>query len=171
MSELSNTLKQEAIGHGLCEAWQNGWKDNSTQQELINKYLRGIDFCLQHHWPTADFIRNNFCLDLLRRNGILANDRISIRDKEEIVISGNSDIIVRIDGNTSSRIYIGDNSKARIFVKNHEKVIIEVRDKAYVEVFADDYYHPDVSVYEYSENSTVVAADNVKYTKEEDYLK
>lgn len=167
---LSMALRDEADDLGLCSAWHRAWHDDSTQQELIDKYLKGIDFCLMHHWPTAGFIRKHFDVDILRRNGVLVNDRYSIRNKPEIVISGNSDAIVRLDGDCSSRIYVGDDSKARVFVKTAEKVIVEVRDRASVEIVPDPYYFVDVCVYVYSDEASVEAPAGIRCVREEDYL-
>ena len=167
---LSMSLRDEADRLGLCSAWHNAWQDGATPQELINKYLRGIDFCLANQWPTAEFIRSRFDVDILRRNGVLANDRYSIRNKPEIVILGSSDVIVRLDGGCSSRIYVNDNSKARIFVRTAEKVIIEARDRSSVEIIADSYYNTDVSAYVYSDTASVKAPPEVRILREQDYL-
>lgn len=169
-NQLSINLRDEADGLGLCGEWHDAWSDKATQQELVNKYLRGIDFCLLHRWPSADFVEKNFDRHILRRSGVLANDRYSLRNKREIVLLGNSEAVVRIDGPCSSRIYACDTSFSKIYVRTSEKVIIEVRDHANVEVIPDAGYDTDVVVYEYSDESVVVAPNSVRYRKENDYL-
>lgn len=164
------SLRDEADVLGLCGEWHDAWSDKATRQELVNKYLRGIDFCLRHKWPSADFIERNFDRDILRKNGILANDRYSLRNNGEIVVLGNSEAVVRIDGACPSRIYACGTSSSKIYVNTSEKVIVEVRDHARVEVILGDGYHTDVSVYEYSGDSAVIAPDSVKYKREKDYL-
>lgn len=45
MDELNKKLREKAILYGLCEQWTNDWSENRNKQELIEMWLRGIDFC------------------------------------------------------------------------------------------------------------------------------
>lgn len=60
MDKLNTDLRDHAVSYGLCQQWQNDWQDNKNQQELIDMYIRGIDFCIEHDYPTVDYIKNNF---------------------------------------------------------------------------------------------------------------
>ena len=66
-NKLSEELKSQAIGLGLCEQWTNSW-GNPSEQELINKFLHGIDFCIKHDYPTNEYIKKNFDKDGNRKN-------------------------------------------------------------------------------------------------------
>lgn len=168
---LSKFLRQSAVDNGLCDEWRNAWNDDCTQQELINKYLRGIDFCLQHRWPSVDFINNHFDKALLRKNGILASDNYSLVNKPIIVALGYTASNIRISGDNPSRIYLNDNSVVTIIIKTHEKVIIECRDRVRCKVFADAAYNPDALVISYSDEAIVEAPECVRFKKEsKDYL-
>lgn len=168
---ISVNLKREAIDLGLCKEWQNAWQENSTMQELINKYLRGIDFCLQRHWPSNDFIESHFPQDLLTENGILCNGTHSfLNPPSPCVILGDSHAVIRINGDNGARIYVNDNSQVEVKVKSAEKVIIEVRGHASLVVDPDFDYKCDISVYDYSDTSKVFVPDGVKYKSETDYL-
>lgn len=167
---LSMTLRNEADSLGLCEEWHNAWQDNSTQQELINKYLRGIDFCLQHHWPSNGFIKSHFDKALLRKNNILVDDRRSLLNPPMAIILGNSHAIIRVVGNNPSRIYLNGNTEASLYVHTNAKVIVEVRDKARLSVTPwED--RTDCVVFDYSDDTLVEASKSIKYERKDDYLK
>lgn len=167
-NELSMRLKKEAVGLGLCEDWTNGWQDNSTQQELINKFKRGIDFCLQHHWPSADFIDRNFKRELLWANGINVHGFRSFRNPEMCIFMGDANSVIRLDNQCShgSRIFLNDNTETQVFVHTNEKVIIETRGHAHVKIHPDMRYKCDIVVYDYSDDTLVEAPESVRYSKE-----
>ena len=52
MDKLNKDLRDKAILYGLCEQWTNDWSENRNKQELIEMWLRGIDFAILHNYPT-----------------------------------------------------------------------------------------------------------------------
>lgn len=167
---LSMTLRNEADGLGLCAEWHNAWQDNSTRQELINKYLRGIDFCLQHHWPSNDFIKSHFDKALLRKNNILVDDRRSLLNPPVAVVLGSSHAVIRIDGSNPSRIYLMDGSETTLYVNTTAKVIVEARGRARLNVVPGA-YKTDCVVFDYSDGTLVEAPKSIRYERKDDYLK
>ena len=45
---LSDKMKEEAVSLGLCAQWTAEWKDNSSKDEMVDKFVTGIDFCIKH---------------------------------------------------------------------------------------------------------------------------
>lgn len=170
-TQLSMTLRQSAINNGLCDEWKNAWKDNCTQQELINKYLRGIDFCLQHRWPSNRFITDNFDIVTLRRNNIIVDDSWSLNNPQEAVILGDSKATVRVNGRNSSEIYIRDTSEVAVHVHTGELVLIHVFDKTTVRVYPSEVYDINCTVICHSKDAVIEAPKVVKYKEELYYLK
>lgn len=168
--DLSTELLNEAVSLGLCKQWQEEWEKNSTPQQLIDKYLRGIDFCLARHWPTCDFITAHFDRALLRKNNILVNDKYSLLNPDIAVLLGNTVSTIRLNGNRPSRIYLCDQTNAKIYLKTREMVVIEVRDTVQLEVICDDYYRQDVKVFDYSSDAVIIAPKGVPCLKQKDYL-
>lgn len=168
--ELSRLLLGEATELGICDGWRRGWSGNATKQELVNKFLRGIDFCLRNKWPSPRFIAENFDSALLFKNGILANGRHSFLNPPVCVALGDSSATIRIDGGNASRIYVNDKSRTMLAVNSTGKVIVEVRGEAYLDVTASDRLPCDVIIYDYSDKSVVTAPSSVRYEKGADYL-
>ena len=56
---IAKQLKLQAESLGACEkGLQNLEKLN--EQELINRYVHFVDFCIDKDYPTNDFIKENF---------------------------------------------------------------------------------------------------------------
>lgn len=169
-SDLNIILKNSAISLGLCDKWQNEWAPDSTQQELIDKYIKGIDFCLKRHWPSNKFIKSNFKTKLLLANGIIIDRKYSALNPRFCIVLGNSLCKIRINGNTLSQIYLRDNSMTDVFVHTNEKVLIHLFDKASLRVFAKDIYKSDTVIINHSKDSHILTAGNARVRNELDYL-
>lgn len=169
VKDLSSRLKKDAIALGLCNQWQQEWKDNEDKQSLIKKYFDGLDFPLKYHWPSNQFIKENFEQNLLRKNNILVDDTRSLLNPTEAVILGNSKATIRVNSQNSSIIYIRDKSCVDIFAKNTAFVIVHVFEDASVKVKTFD--TPRVLVLIHSEHTNIEASQGVIIKKELDYLK
>ncbi|PTL34592.1 hypothetical protein C7120_08815 [Prevotella sp. oral taxon 376] len=168
-NDLSGHLKSSAIKLGLCKQWQEEWKDNTDKQSLIDKYFSGLDFPMRFHWPSNDFIKENFEQRLLRDNNILVDDTRSLLNPKEAVILGTSKSIVRVNSDNYSTIYIRDSSHVEIIVKNKAFVIVHLFEKANIKVQTEDF--PNVLILKHSKEVVIEATSNVKIKEDLDYLK
>lgn len=169
--QLSVQLRSEADLLGLCDEWHNAWKDNTTMQELINKYIRGLDFCLKHRWPSNRFIVEHFDRGLLRRNNILVNDNRSVLNPKVAVLLGQSTATVRVNGSHLSTIYVLDDSALDLVIHTNELVIVHAFDNAKVRVVVGDGYKCAVVVLNHSHGTVVTAPKSVRYKDDFGYLK
>lgn len=135
MDNLSETLKQQAVDLGLCKPWTEAWGD-CDQQELIDKYVRGIDFCIEHQYPSNEFIKANFARALLNRNLIFVDEHIDMKEARSgvYVINGECSGTIRFPQWAAATIYVRHRSKIRIEADGFTKVFIRVYDGAEVDV-------------------------------------
>lgn len=144
-NNLSNELKTQAIGLGLCEQWTNAW-GNPNKQELINKFLHGVDFCIKHDYPTNEFIKKNFEKEILHRNNIFVDEDVQKRNARQIVVlQGRCTGTLLYDGMTSADVYVRHDSEVTIDCNRLSKVFVSVYDRAKVNVIQND----GASVYVY----------------------
>lgn len=137
-NELNKMLKAQAIGLGLCEEWTEGW-GNPGQQELIGKFLHGIDFCIGHDWPSASFIENHFDKGILHKNQIFTNEEVQLKDLHgEVVFNGNCKGMVLAGGVTVCDLYVRHDCELTVDCKGMSKVFINVYDRAQVKVLQRD---------------------------------
>lgn len=147
MSNLSDILKQEAVDLGLCKPWTEAW-GNCSQQELIDKYKKGIDFCIDKQYPSNEFIKANFDRHLLNENLIFVDEHINL----ETAPSG----IYVINGECTGRIWFGKWAAATIFVRHNSKIRIEA--DRYAKVFVRLYDNAEVEC-DYDESAVVKVYD------------
>lgn len=136
MENLSETLKQQAVSLGLCHKWTEAWADNSDQQELIDKFVKGIDFCLERDWPSNDFIKANFDRDLLNSNLIFVDEYVDM----DMAPSG----IYILNGECSGRIRLAPWAAATVYLRHSSKITIVADD--FAKVFVRLYDETDVDV-------------------------
>ena len=58
--ELKKQLKQDGIAKGLCSQYQGLIDRSQSIEALVRLFIRGIDFCIKHDYPTLEFMRENF---------------------------------------------------------------------------------------------------------------
>lgn len=135
MTNLSETLKQQAISLGLCQQWRKAW-GNCDQQELIDKYKSGLDFCLDRDWPSTDFIKANFDRTLLHRNLIYVDEHVNLDDAPSgiYVLNGECSGTLHFRSWAAATIYVRHTSNVNILAEDFAKVFVRVYDEAEIEV-------------------------------------
>ena len=124
----SDELKQQAIAHGLCEQWQNEWGNDLTDQELIDRYIRGIDFAIANDWPSVEYIKSHFDADILHKNGIWCSDGVTEKNKV-MVLNGNCTGHIIFSKFDVATVYVRHGSKVRITAKDFARVRVCLYDK------------------------------------------
>lgn len=135
MGNLSETLKQEAVSLGLCKLWTDAWGD-CDQQGLIDKFKKGLDFCLERNWPTPDFIKANFDRDLLHTNLIYVDEHIDLKEAPNGVYVLNGECFGTLWFNSwaAATVYVRHGSNVTIVADDFAKVFVRVYDEADAEV-------------------------------------
>ncbi len=136
MSNLSETLKQQAVDLGLCKPWTEAWADNSDQQELIDKFVKGIDFCLERDWPSTEFIKANFDRELLNANLIFVDEYVDMDMAPSGIYILNGECYGRLSFApwAAATVYLRHNSKVTVVASDFAKVFVRLYDAAEVEV-------------------------------------
>lgn len=154
-------LKRMAIQNGLCEEWQNEW-GCPTDQELIDKYINGIDFAIANDFPSLEYIQRNFDRKLLNSNGIFCEGEIN----------GKRDIMV-LNGMCHGTIKAKDFDCLTIYARHDCIVEIEIKDFAFVTLYAYDNADIRITnrsyrrarVYNYSDNTKIVCLGDIMQKK------
>lgn len=168
VKELSITLRESARQKGLCDEWYNSWKDDTSEDSLAKKMYKGLDFVLKHHWPTNDFIKENFSTEFLRKVNVYVNDRYSIMNPKQSLILGDSDITIRYNAVGHGEIHVRDNSHVTLTAKTRSFVIVHLYEKA--EIDASQIDSAKVVLIKHSKNVNIATKGNVTIKEEYDYL-
>lgn len=133
MNKINSKLKNEAISLGLCDKWQNDWIKDKSEQELIDMYKKGIDFCFESKYPSNDFIKENISKDVLSENNIFIDEEFyKVNPENDCVILGNSKGKLVFDGFSIRDIYIDGDSDVEIEATDFSKVFVNVYNDTHV---------------------------------------
>ena len=169
MNKLNPTLRAQAVNLGLCNQWQNDWKEDWTKERMAEQFFRGLDFCLKYHWPSNDFIKNNFELDFLREIGVFVDDVRSSINNLKCLILGKSEIKLRYNSDYIGDVYVRDESNVIITAKGRSFVMVHLFDNA--TITAGQFDKAGVVIIKHSPDVTIFANDGIKIKEEYDYLK
>lgn len=166
---LSVELRNMARKLNLCDKWFGEWKDDTDKQGLIDKYHRGSDFCVKHHYPSNEYISTHFERDLLRKNGILVDDNYSLLNPTNAMVLGNSKSTIRINGRNHAVIHIRDNANVKIVARNEAFVLVHVLDGA--TVHAEGFDSSRLVVFRNSKSANIIVCGKATTEDDLDYLK
>ncbi len=167
IKELNSTLREEGRFLGMCDEFYNE-KWNYSQEQLVQRMFKGIDFCLKHHWPSNEFIKKNFDRDFLRNQGVFVDDEYSVCNVQDSLVLGGSKIRYRYSGKYYGNIRVRDLSSAHISARGDGLVIVHLFERSCVRVDASE--KAKVSVIKHSKDVLVSASEGVRILEEYDYL-
>ena len=154
---LNIALRERARDLGLCDQWYEEWDLNSPKEVLINKYIKGIDFCIKNDYPKLDFIKAVFTGQELADNGIFADCNIVMSNAKSAVLLGKSNGIIRYDGLNTGNVYLRHQSELTIEATGVARVFVEVYEGCRINVVATGI----AKVFVYWHGGTVNASGNV----------
>lgn len=137
--ELNQTLKSQARSLGLCDEWYYQWDTTCTQQDLIDKYIKGLDFAIKHDYPSTQFIVENFDRGLLHKNHIYCDEDINIYGGGNgfYVINGDCAGAIHLHTCAAATIFVRHNSRLKIKATRLSRVIVKLYNNAEVETESD----------------------------------
>ena len=135
MENISTALREEAISLGLCKKWTEEWQDNTGTDALIDKFKRGLDFCIKHDWPTTEAIKRMFpTLDLVR-NGVYVDQRLDFIDGNELhhgtyVLMGKCTGTLRFAPWTAATVYLRHDTHVSIEAGENAVIFVHLYDNS-----------------------------------------
>lgn len=136
-NSLSLRMKREAMALGLCDKWTAEWRDGSTKDELLEKYVRGIDFCIKHDFPGNEVIKMDFG-DVIHKHGVFVDESVDgIEDEPIVVLNGRCHGRMRYGGFAVGTVYVRHDCDVEIEVRDMAQVFVEVYDNAVARVLND----------------------------------
>lgn len=154
--QLSDKMKAEAIGLGLCQQWTNEWEDNTSKDEMVRKFVRGIDFCIDHNWPDVKTIKRQFG-DVIHNHGVWADENVSVTNAPMTILNGECVCDATFDGTGAGEVYVRHGSVLRVKATGYARVFVTLRDAG--EVYAETEGHAKVFVYRYGGEVKIAAGD------------
>lgn len=128
MMELIYELKLDGESKGLCRLWNQKLKSGMGIGDLVELYIKGIDFCISMDFPTLEFMKSNL-KGKCEPYGVYIDDAdVSCVNKPDMVLNGSCEADLRYTGYSVSRLYIRHDSKADIVVEDNAMLTIDAFD-------------------------------------------
>lgn len=162
----SKMLRDVARRNGLCDKFFTEWDLEASEQELLDKYLAGMNFCVNHDFPGVDIIRTVFHHELLNENNIYIDDRINLYNptfnKKTNVVSlcGTSHGNIWLDSYSVADLFVQHDCDLDIVCRGMSKAFITLSGNAKIRVVQDDCAF--VAIYKKSEECSYETSGDVK---------
>ncbi len=142
--ELSIVLRELACSQKtpLCAEWTEAWKDNSSLDELLEKYVRGFDFCVKNDYPTLEFSRKEFTekRDVLHKHHIFLDEEVNIEaESGTYIFVGDCSGTITFKNFTVGTVYLRHNTKLTVKADDFAKVFVTMYDNSQCETEKDMY--------------------------------
>lgn len=141
--EISNLLLEKAIDFNLCQPWQDAWNDDFSA--LMSMYKRGMDFCIEHDYPSLDILRQHLKGKTEPYNIFIDSHKEVDIYSDTAVVVGDSLVIINVSDYGVLNLYVRHNSKVIVYSGDHSIINIETYENSILEV---ENAH-NVNVYQY----------------------
>ena len=148
-ANLSDKMKNDAVSLGLCAQWTAEWKDNSSKDEMVDKFVRGIDFCIGRNWPSVKEMKKYFG-DVIHKHGVYVDENVSLKNPKIAILNGECVANIGYDWIESGVIYVRHSSSLYLDVHGLSRVTVNLLDDSELHVRCDD--GAKCFVYQYSRN-------------------
>lgn len=149
---LSERMKKEAVGLGLCGKWQATWTRDTGVDGMLRMFVDGQDFCIKHDWPGVDVLKK-YGGERLKAHGVYADEEFEARNTPVLIAVGECKGRLAVDVRNVATAYVRHKSRVRIEAKGGARVFVEAYDEACVEVEKED--DAKVFVYRHGEKTFV----------------
>lgn len=119
---ISDEMKEKAVSLGLCAKWTAEWEDNSSVDVILEKYIRGIDFCIKHDFPSLDIMKTQ--IDAVHAHGIYVDEAVRLRNPKIVVLRGHCDASILFDTFAVATVYVCNASRLSVIVNGNAIVRI-----------------------------------------------
>lgn len=124
-------MKKEAVSLGLCRKWAEDWKNGTSKDEMVDKFVDGIDFCIKHEWPSTEVMKRDFG-DVIHSHGVYVDETVMLFNPGIVILNGSCDATIVCDGFSSSDIYARHGTRLRVLASGFARVSINMYDSCEV---------------------------------------
>lgn len=143
---VSEDLRNKAVGLGLCHKWQRLWNTNTDKDELVEMYKRGLDFCIENNYPTNEYMLEHFD-GVMQKHGVFVSNFLDLKNVKQVVLNGECSGYLAYDMYSVGNIYVRHNSKIDIVAKENAKVFVTCYDSAVLDLRTEG--RASITVYNY----------------------
>lgn len=139
-------LAKEARKHGICDPGLKRILENPDKEALIKYFIEGIDFCLEHNFPSNEFL-TQYGSGLIEKHGLIVDGSVKGEGGGLTVLLGSSAGDIQYSGYAVADLFVKHNSIAKVEAKDNSFLRIDCFDKADVSITTEGESRVLVNVY------------------------
>jgi len=145
--ELNEYILNKARESGICEPWADRISGAGNVEELLKMYVAGIDFCLEHNFPSNEDLVRLSTKEQRLGHGIIVDEQAVLNDPSFLVMLGKCESELAYAGFSTSQLFVKHESKAGIAVHGNAFLVIDCFDNSSIKVTATDNTKVLINVY------------------------
>jgi len=139
-------LAKEAQTKGICTPGMKKILQSNDKEALLNYYIEGLDFCLEHDFPSNDYLKTEGS-DLLAIKGIYIDEDIATVNDRRLVLLGKCKGHVVANEYSVMDVFVKHESTVQLYANDHSFVRIDCFDTVNVQIYASGNAKIVVNVY------------------------
>ena len=146
MPDLNDYILAKAIENKICKPWAAKIAKAKNTDELMEMYVRGIDFCLDNNFPSNDDLRR-LSGGINNQYGVYIDQEIKITDRPFLVLLGECAGEINCTGFSVTKLHTKHSSHVRVNAQGNAVVAIDCFDQSFLDIHAGDQSTVLISVY------------------------
>ncbi len=136
-TDLSDKMKNEAVSLGLCAQWTAEWQDHTSKDDMVEKFVNGIDFCIGRNWPSPKDMKKYFG-DVIHRHGVYVDENVELHNPKIAILNGECVGHIGYEWMDNGEIYARHETSLYLKVKGFSRVFVNLLDNAELHVDCED---------------------------------
>lgn len=134
---LSDKMKEEAVSLGLCAQWTADWDHECSKDEMVLKFVNGIDFCIARNWPSVEEMKAFFG-DVMNKHDVYVDEKVIRKAPETMILNGECEANVETEWMNTSEIYVRHTSMLHLKVRGLSRAFVNLHDAGELYVECDE---------------------------------
>ncbi|QEL01587.1 hypothetical protein FKG96_12475 [Olivibacter sp. LS-1] len=139
-------LAKEAQKKGICSPGMKKILQSNDKEALLNYYIEGLDFCMEHDFPSKDYLKTQGG-DLLALKGIYIDEDIAPVNNRMLVLLGKCKVHVVANEYSVMDVFVKHDSTVQLYANDHSFVRVDCFDTVNVRIHASGNAKIVVNVY------------------------
>lgn len=145
--KMENTeLAEMARKAGICKEGFERIASSESIEELLFYYIEGIDFCLEHDFPSKEYLKEKG-EGVIEKYGIHIDSEVKSRNARNMVLLGDCHAHCVYDTYTVGQLFVKHSTVATVEASDSAYLVIDCFDNSVVNVVASGFSKVLVNVY------------------------
>ena len=139
-------ILKEALKHGLCQPWAEQMAQFTTADQMMDMYVRGIDFCFSTGFPSNEVLVQE-AGSVMNNYGVYVDTDVQLCNASFSVLLGKSLSVLRLTGYNVGELYLKDSTVCTVEAADNSYLTIDCFDKSKLDIHSSGSAQVRVNIY------------------------